>query len=192
MNRSEKIISYCTSYALLLAAATDGVLLYKYEVSRAQRATSNDAAFIMRDPASPEARRIPDGYLSDGRRAVAPVDISVPGWVVRYSAPGCEYCRAEQPIWRTLQDKLTSKGFSVFVIAPGPHDEYPTSTRIQEKFEQLTFVNAGWAKSFRLTLTPTVMIFTPAKGLIWAHQGEMNDDSVKAALVATNNAVITH
>ena len=64
----------------------------------------------------------PDGLTSNGVKVkIVPKRNS--GWAVRYAAKACEYCRADETLWRGLSAELKELGYQVIVVVPTQRDE---------------------------------------------------------------------
>jgi hypothetical protein len=142
--------------------------------------------FLFRYGVKPEFTPPPDGFAADGEKAAAPKSPS--GWVVRYSAQSCKYCRKDENLWNPLQSELQRMGYQVFVVVPSARDEFSHQDASVLGTQQLTYVNMGWIKQFRLSETPTVLIFNN-DGLIWSHQGTLGASDPASALDATKSGI---
>ena len=75
-------------------------------------------------------------------------------------------------------------GYRVIVVVPTARDEYPNNTETPIGAQQESYINMEWIKQFRLTMTPTLLIFDPHQGLIWSHQGMLEPSDQTAAIRA--------
>jgi hypothetical protein len=161
-----------------LVIVWDGCL-FLYVKTVAGRATQ-DSDLLYRSNETHRLTIPPDGFTSNDLKA----DVNTsgkPGWIVRYTALGCEYCQADEPMWRRLSSELRKLGYQVIVIVPTTRDEYPSDSKTLVGAQQESLVNVGWIKQFRLNVTPTLLIFDTNRGLIWSHQGMLGEHDVESA-----------
>jgi hypothetical protein len=64
----------------------------------------------------------------------------------------------------------------------------PPEEVIPKGSPQAVFVPMSWIKKFRLTFTPTFVVFGPSGRLLWTHQGTLAPDDMEAALEAVKSA----
>ena len=123
----------------------------------------------------------PDGISVDGKRIrLAPS--STPLWAIRYAAQGCEYCREDEPVWNDLATALRAHGFVVITVVPSARDGRPDDNAVLSSDREEVYVNIGWIKRYRLSMTPTVLIFKRDRGLVWQHQGTLARADVDSAI----------
>jgi len=83
--------------------------------------------------------------------------------------------------WHPLSTTLQQLGYQVIILVPAAKDEYPKGAETPVGAPQESYVNLEWIRKFRLTKTPTLLIFNPRQELIWAHQGVLSsNDSISA------------
>jgi hypothetical protein len=128
----------------------------------------------------------PDGYTSKGAR-IGVATQAKSGWVVRYAAKGCEFCRADELRWGPLSARLQELGYKIVVVVPTSKDEYPNNTQTPVGAAQEVYVNMEWIKAFKLTKTPTLMIFNSDQRLMWSHQGELEQSDSASAIHAVES-----
>jgi hypothetical protein len=146
-----------------------------------------DPSYLYRFADSRERVPPPDGYTSKGMR-VGIASGKQSGWVVRYSAKGCEFSRKDDLLWNKLESKIRDMGFQVIVTVPSAKDEYPNDSEALGGALQETYVNIAWIKQFRLRVTPTLLIFDFTGRLIWSHQGMLGPNDPKSALRAIKSS----
>jgi len=111
------------------------------------------------------------------------------GWAVRYVAKNCPFCRQDEPRWQMLKTQMEGLGYRVYIIPPMSSDapeESSSGTGPLEK--QLRLVPIDWIKHYRLTKTPTVLVFDPGGRLIWGHEGTLKSGDPDTALQAIRSA----
>ena len=151
-----------------LMIALDGVLFIY--VKAAVERVSRDVTPYYRAAGEQGMVQPPEGFTSSGDKVELAGQRQL-GWAVRYAAKNCQYCRKDDSLWIPLGRQLMQLGYQVIVIAPSTQDEYPDNTQPPPGALQESLVNMDWAKQFRLTVTPTLLIFDRTQGLIWAHTG---------------------
>jgi hypothetical protein len=177
MNLSMKVVVANTVYTLLVGVTVADVSLFSYMTALTHRNATDSTPFVRDVPDSAAGIR-PRGY-SDAGIEVAASSMSDKGWAVRYTSPGCKFCRADEPKWSALKSELVASGYQVYDLLPssskrptvGHNDEMP-----------IAFIDVGWMKQYRLTGTPTTLIFNRHGKIIWAHAGTMSDEDQKSAL----------
>ncbi len=167
---------------LLLASAmiTDAALLGY--MSLVQRSDTTSPYKYLRNASDTSLAIRPSGYSASGAMAEPVVPSPSQGWVIRYSTPGCEFSRADQKRWTNLKHALVSRGFRIYEIPPYASDLDRRS--VEQDETQIAFVDVDWMKRYRLTGTPTTIVFDKRGHVIWAHVGTMNEDDQKSALWA--------
>ena len=167
--------------AALLFTLVDGVMFAF--VSWQGRHPSRALTDFYRLPASRLSDAPPNGYTSAGSKDVFDAK-NDPGWVVRYAAVDCRYCREDEPLWHQLSTKLQRRGYKVIVMVPAARDAYPSNAEALDGATQEVFVSMSWITRFRLNGTPTLLIIERERGLIWAHDGMLDAEDSAAALKA--------
>jgi len=133
---------------------------------------AQDTTILYRSPDKTNTIGPPDGFNSSSIK----VDItrkSNKGWVVRYAAKNCEFCRADEPRWNQMSADLQRLGYSVIFIVPQASEAYPDNSLALMGTREEVYVNLEWVKRFRLSMTPTLLIFAPDQKLLWFHQGAL-------------------
>jgi hypothetical protein len=74
------------------------------------------------------------------------------------------------------------KGVSVAVLLPRAAEGFDRAALVPAVAPQVAFVSMEWMKRFRLTVTPTAMLFNRAGTLVWAQHGMLRPDSIASAL----------
>lgn len=130
----------------------------------------------------------PDGFRLDGKH-ISPISMDKAGWTVRYAARDCQSCRADEARWLPLARALMNENYDVRVLIPGRADAFPSQP---PGITQVGFVNLEWIGRYRLTRTPTVLIFDREKGLIWSHEGTLDGEDQEDALSTVRAAKHRH
>lgn len=179
MNLSTRITVANGLYALLAVVTIADVTMYSYlKVLTHQSAT--DSTPFVRNISGAAASLRPHGY-SDAGVEVPAASSSDKGWAVRYTSLGCKFSRADEPMWRVLKSALVSGGYHIYDVAPYPLKRLPAPAGDQHE-SQIAFIDVGWMKQYRLTGTPTTLIFNSHGRIIWTHSGTMDTEDQKSAL----------
>jgi hypothetical protein len=134
---------------------------------------------------STESNNVPlHGYSSTGKEVSVP-SVSERGWVVRYTTPRCEYCRADEGQWSILKSLLIKKGFQIYEIPPDSINSYSAGAPEMANETQISFVDVGWIKRYRFVGTPTTLLFDGDGKMIWSHMGTMDKNDRKSAIKAS-------
>lgn len=155
-------------------------------------ATHNASAVVLRslyrpgfasDPVPP-----PYGYDPVGQ----PLNVlrpgrTVKGWVVRYAARDCHYCR-EDAQWPRLANELEDLHYQVIILLPNAKQAFSKNDLVPSDALQEAFVSMDWVKQFRLNMTPTVLIFDCNQHLIWFQRGMLSPTARESALHAVTAA----
>ena len=128
-------------------------------------------------PAGPAAAV--DGFEANWKR-LEPLS-SHSGWAVRYAAKTCAFC-AEDTQWERLSAQLIKSGFKVTVLLPSADEAYPAQSLVPAGAPQIAFVSMDWMKQFRITITPSLLLFDRSGRLIWQQQGVLSPTNVEQAL----------
>jgi len=115
----------------------------------------------------------PTGFTGDDQRTVA-VSSASRGWAVRYASTNCHFCRDDQKRWSGLAEQLADKGYQIVTIVPDSQESYSADGLVPKASVQQAYVDLGWLKNFRLSATPTLLLFDSKHGLIWAHKGTLS------------------
>ena len=175
-----KMIS-ATIIALLAIVAIADVVIYGYVISLRQ--SLRDPRVFYRGTAGTVANARPEGYaLSSGRIELS--SNSQTGWAVRYASRFCKFCQKDEPKWQSLKSRLASNKYSIFTIPVTAGESYSEDANALSGTVQISYVDVGWIKQYRLSATPTTLIFNKNGQIIWTHAGTMTDDDEKSALHA--------
>ena len=174
-----------TLYSVLgLLTAFDCLLLvYMFFVSHHVGAVPS---VYFREPDRPLPTVGLAGYTSTGVRLL-PHARAGKGWAVRYGSSKCEFCRVDEAGWKNLKSQLVAKGYHIYDVFPDAQDIYAGVPIEQPSETQLSFVNVAWMKQYRLTGTPTTLLFDGHGSLIWAHAGVMSEDDQRLGLQAAED-----
>jgi hypothetical protein len=69
-------------------------------------------------------------------------------------------------------------------LLSGANEGFDPAGLIPATAPQVAFVSMEWVRQFRLTATPTVMLFNRAGALVWTQQGMLRPDSIDGAIRA--------
>jgi hypothetical protein len=179
-------IERCVLALLAIAIATDGTLIIRARA--ASRAAELATADSLRRPGSEDGPApAPYGYTTAGEA----LDIIHPdgqtGWAIRYAAKGCEYCRSDFR-WGPLASQLENLNYQVVVLLPSAKDAFSEDTLVPQGALQEAYPSMDWIKRFRLTVTPTLLIFGPDRQLIWHRQGMLSPTDSQSVLRAIEAA----
>jgi hypothetical protein len=105
------------------------------------------------------------------------------GWIVRYAANYCKFCK-QDTLWEQLASDARARNYDVVVLNPNASSAYKKSDLIPSWAPQEQYVSVEWSKHFVLVGTPTVLIFDPDQHFIWAHEGVISPADRKSALRA--------
>jgi thioredoxin-related protein len=81
-----------------------------------------------------------------------------------------------------LAEELKKMGYQIIIVVPAPENEYSNNSQIPQGAPQESYVDMEWVKQFRLTVTPTLLVFDHAKGLIWSHEGVLDNGDPSAVI----------
>lgn len=128
----------------------------------------------------------PDGFTTSGG-SLNRVLNSRAGLVVRYAARTCGYCTRDTQ-WSRLAPQLVRSGYQVLVLLPTAGEAYAGNNVIPSGAPQAAFISMEWLKRFRLTMTPSLLIFSRTGQLIWSRQGMLSPGDPEAAMRAIEGA----
>ena len=171
----------CTIYMVLAAIVVADVFLLAYAI--VARHSANMSQLYFRNPLQARASAPFDGYSAAGAKITfdsAPTR----GWAVRYASQACPHCRADEQQWNELKSQLLEKGYRIYVIPPSAQDAYPNDASSISGATQLPYVNVEWIKQYRLTGTPTTLLFSGSGKMFWSHLGEISKSDRVSALIA--------
>lgn len=184
----KKIAIWFHRFVIILVAAmivVDGALYLRWH--EAKDRASQDTGFLYRASGVHGAIPPPDGYTSKAVR----VDLKTAGksgWLVRYAAKGCEFCQRDEPSWMHFSERFRQLGYDVITVVPNAQQEYANGAEALTGSAQEAYVNMDWIKRFRLTGTPTLLVFSVDRGLIWVHVGTLEPDDLESAVrIATKS-----
>jgi len=177
-------IEYGIAALLGVMIVADGVLVarVRYAANRASANASLKRAGVVDGPAPPLV-----GYTASGDRLNEPHSRSPAGWAVRYASRRCGYC-ARDTHWPQLALELERAGCPVTILVPRAGAELPSEGVLPAGAPQVAFVSVEWTKRFRLSVTPTLLLFSARGTLIWYRQGILAPDDLGAALQALEAA----
>lgn len=145
----------------------------------------SEARLILRDPSSQGTFVPPVGFGSCAGVGEDQLNShGYQGWAVRYSSNNCPFCKKDEALWNPLESGLREIGYRVFIIVPNTQDEFPPNSDELNGARQEVYVSLGWIKHFRLTVTPTLLLFNHRGELIWSHQGMLDPIDPSSALQA--------
>ncbi len=104
-------------------------------------------------------------------------------WAVRYTSKSCGYCALDLE-WDQLALQMESAGWPVIILVPKAAEEIAKEGVIPKGSPQAVYVSMEWTKRFRLTMTPSVLIFNSKGKLIWHRQGMLASPDVESAIQA--------
>jgi hypothetical protein len=169
------------AYVLLAVVATADVLMFAFVIFTKHAIRTPDGIF--RDAQARKGGSPPRGFSTSGVPFSKRVDHGN-GWVVHYASPTCVHCRTDEPRWSRLKMQLAAKGYEISQVPPAPSQAYAENAPELASETQISFVNVDWMKRFRLTATPTTLLFDRAGTLIWSQKGEMSEGDEKSAMYA--------
>jgi len=164
---------------LMLLTIADGCLfLY---IRGAHTNASENVAFLHRIADASEPIKPPTGI--DLHQAIVKTErTDLSGWAIRYASVSCPYCRKDNVQWELLGTKLKAAGYQLVVMVPALKDAYLEGAVVPTGTLQEVFVELGWIRHFRLSATPTLLLFDRKAGLIWGHEGTLSADDVASAV----------
>jgi hypothetical protein len=170
---------------LVLVILVDGALtLRAVQLQGSVRAVVTDA---LRRSGAEDGRSIPlDGFDASGRWLDARW-MSPSGWAVRYAGRSCPYC-AQDAGWARLAAELQRRDYPVTILLPRAAERFPADLVLPNDAPQVAFAPMEWLKQFRLTMTPSLLLFSGRGDLIWHRQGVLGPWDVQSALQAIEEA----
>jgi len=103
--------------------------------------------------------------------------------VVRYASSRCHFCR-EDVYWSKLALELERRSVPIIIVLPGSSAEFPPGDLMPSTAQQAAFVSVEWTRRFRLTFTPTLLVFDSHGQLVWWHEGTLAAADVTSVLSA--------
>jgi hypothetical protein len=142
------------------------------------------AAHVARETVH-EAPASPLGFDRSGARVDIPPRVT--GLAIRYASSRCPYCRGDKE-WHDLAARLRKRGLFVILLLPAARDEFKREAVVPDGAPQEAYVSIGWIKRYRLTATPTLLLFDEGRRLIWHREGQLRIADTHAALQAVDTA----
>lgn len=162
--------------AIGMMTMVDGIL-YIYTVTH----RSVPPSLILRQAEITTDFPMPGGYDSEGKR-IEPHFNHGSGWVIRYASSECPYSRRDEELWNPLSAEFKKKGFRVLIVLPTFKDRYAKDAPEIDGDLQLAYVDPEWVGRYRLSVTPTLLVFDSVGRLTWFHQGMLSSVDVGEAL----------
>jgi len=132
-----------------------------------------DPNLVYRSQAHPQYIPPPIGFSKENQN-VSPVANANGRWAIRYASPKCHFSEEDEKRWSKLASQLRIKGYQIITLVPDGERSYSVGAQSLGPSLQEVYVDLGWLKHFRLSGTPTLLIFEGSHGLIWSHQGELS------------------
>jgi hypothetical protein len=161
---------------LIVVTAT---LFIKATIANGEVASTSDSKYHF--PNLSSGGSSPVGYDAEGMPARLDLH-QHSGWAVRFASPHCHYSQQDEPTWRRLSSELNRRGVPIYIIVPTQTDAYPKDYTSTIGAVQLSYVDMEWLRRFRLTGTPTVLLFNREGGLVWSHRGLLHEKDASVAL----------
>lgn len=175
-----RILSAAVIVSLAVIAMTDVVIVGYIALVRR---SFHDSKYFYRETANRAVNSRPAGYTFSGERVTADSGVET-GWAIRYAAQFCRYCREDEAKWQSVKRTLASRRYSIVTIPVTAGDSYPEGANALSGSVQISYVDVEWIKQYRLSATPTTLIFNKSGQMIWRHAGVMSDDDEESALQA--------
>jgi len=157
-----------------LVLALDSALLLCGVLNGSGNSPSGD---VVRS-ARPKGRGLLEGYGDSGRLVPWPDSDCV---AVRYEDASCGFCEQDdQHGWAALAASLQAARCTFRLVLAEPANgkmRHATPAAVP----QLTLVQMGWLAQFRLTVTPTTLLFDRDGQLLWAHEGALGSVNIASA-----------
>jgi len=139
---------------------------------------AKDTSLLYRAGRESSPAQDPIGYTSTGAKIVP---ATKGGLAVRFASKDCQFSRADAANWNAISSEFHRRGYDVIIVVTKVEEQYPSDAPELKAAHQEAYVDMGWIERFRLTLTPTLLIFAPSKQLMWAHQGALRAEDVSSA-----------
>jgi len=124
---------------------------------------------------------LPNGFTAAGTNVVLNKSLPLPsGWVVRYVSKDCIYCELDFE-WERLALHLEKHNYRTILLLAKEAGQFEKDQIVPETAQQLVFIRMDWIKQFRLTETPTVIIFNNDGRVLWSHRGMLEHADYKSA-----------
>jgi thiol-disulfide isomerase/thioredoxin len=123
---------------------------------------------------------VPSGYLVDGKYMSGS---RAPCSLLRLSAEGCPYCRADQPLYQQLVRQARRSGCTTIVLGPKIGQIKPSND--QPAASDLQFVTMDFGSALNPVMTPETILVDNRDGRIrWDREGELDTQAVSSGLAA--------
>ena len=134
---------------------------------------------------TPMSYQQPIGFAQGG----APLDFanSGSGFAVRFASDKCPFSRGDEQ-WKALAPMLQVRGIPITALLPSAEQAFPTFSMVPFGAPQAAYISIDWMKRYRLSLTPTLLIFDADRRLVWHREGALTPVDVKAAVRAIDSA----
>ena len=172
----ESILAWLT----LLACFTDAILFFTLHAALARVGQAKFAESYNSTSRIVTSSPPPSGY-DVGANLVTLHGGKNGNWAVRYTSDGCHFCDLDEASWRELENLLLSSNFEVATVVPSIGDASEKQARQSPEVPQYVLLNLDWLKTFRLSKTPTVIIFRQGKGVVWRHVGTLSKSDLAYA-----------
>jgi hypothetical protein len=162
-------------FVLVVAIAIDGFAILRLRVVTAQ-ALASMYSYNER----PGAISPPNGFTAKLARVDPPEGRDV-GWAVRYISKDCSYCSSDAQ-WNRLAPELQQLGYQIMIVLPNARDAYSDNAVVPLGIPQEAYIDMDWIGRIRLSMTPTLLIFSPDHRLIWYRKGILSQSDPEAAI----------
>lgn len=146
----------------MMTAANAALMAY----GRARKSVDGRTVISIERSVEPAgARQLLEGLSANGQTVTVN---GSPVWAVRYLSNKCGYCESDEH-GKRLAEQLRRSGIKVITLVPRAGEEIADEPRA----EQVTFVPMEWMRRFRLSVTPTFLVFDAGGSLLWQHEGKL-------------------
>jgi len=122
-----------------------------------------------------------EGYGPSGEKTAGRAPRRSGGLIVRYASQDCGYCERDVE-WSHLASGAARYGFRVVFLLPSAVHAFSPDRLVPRGVRQIALVSMDWMRRFRITITPTLLVFGPDGGLLWQRQGVLSSEDTRAAL----------
>lgn len=126
----------------------------------------------------------PSGYGLD-KRFIPPT--AAPCYLLRITANGCPYCRADRPWYGQLLETARGARCEVLAIAPRAGDD-PAHEAPPESPLELQFVDMNLGRVVIPYTVPQTILLDRLGRVLWYRVGSMDPDALKNGLTALGDA----
>lgn len=124
--------------------------------------------------------KIPPGHFADGRTWP---DANEQCTLLRFAAPDCQFCRAEQPQAEAFRRQVAAFGCDTVTLAPSFAEADPRSDSTLVSF------GMGWANPpLRFRYQPTAVLLDHRGRVLWTAVGQMAPGAAAQGLAALARA----